>query len=59
VVILTGDSSVDTSAPSLSANPAFLDKYADGFRNIGMTPDAFAQAFSVPIRIRPTSLRGH
>ena len=59
VVILTGDASVDTAAPPVSANQAFLDKYADGFRNIGMTPDAFAQAFSVPIRIKPTSLRGH
>lgn len=59
VVILTGDASVDSSTPDASANRAYLDKYADGIRNIGMTPEAFAQAYSVPIRIRPTTLRGH
>src|SRR5215208_5850035 len=59
VVILTGDAPVNSGAPPASANPAYLDKYADGIRDIGMTPDAFTEAFSVPIRIRPTSLRGH
>jgi PPOX class probable F420-dependent enzyme len=59
VVVLTGGASVDTGAPPVNANPAYLDKYADGISNIGMTPEAFAQAYSVPIRIRPTSLRGH
>jgi PPOX class probable F420-dependent enzyme len=59
VVILTGDASFDTGAPPVNANPAYLDKYVDGISNIGMTPEAFAQAYSVPIRIRPTSLRGH
>jgi len=59
VVILTGDASVDSGAPPANANPAFLGKYAEGIRDIGMTPDAWAQAFSVPIRIKPTSLRGH
>ena len=59
VVILTGDASIDTGAPPASANPAYLDKYADGISSIGMTPDTFAQAYSVPIRIKPTSLRGH
>ena len=59
MVVLTGDASVDPGAAPANANPAYLDKYADSIRNIGMTPVAFGQAYSVPIRIRPTSLRGH
>ena len=59
MVILTGDAAVDSGVPAVNANRAYRDKYADGIRDIGMTPEAFAQAFSVPIRIRPTSLRGH
>ena len=59
VVILNGDASVETSAAAANANPAYVDKYRDGMRGIGMTPEAFAQSFSVAIRVRPTSLRGH
>jgi PPOX class probable F420-dependent enzyme len=59
VVILTGDAATDTGAPPANANPAYLAKYTDGIRGIGMTPDSFTQSFSVPIRVRTTSLRGH
>jgi PPOX class probable F420-dependent enzyme len=59
VVILTGDASVDTGTPPANENAAYLGKYADGIGDIGMTPEAFAQAYSVPVRIKPTSLRGH
>jgi PPOX class probable F420-dependent enzyme len=59
VVTLTGDASIDTGAAPANANPAYLDKYTDGIRGIGMTPEAFAQSFSDAIRVRPTSLRGH
>jgi PPOX class probable F420-dependent enzyme len=59
VVVITGDASVDTGVPPVDANADYRDKYADGIRAIGMTPETFAQAYSVPIRIRPTSLRGH
>jgi PPOX class probable F420-dependent enzyme len=59
VVILTGDASIDTGAPPANENPPYVDKYTDGIQSIGMTPDAFAQVYSVAIRVRPTSLRGH
>ena len=59
VVILTGDASVESGVVPANANSAYVDKYRDGIQGIGMTPDSFAQAFSVPIRVRPTSLRGH
>jgi PPOX class probable F420-dependent enzyme len=59
VIILTGDAWVDAGAAPVNVNPAYVDKYTEGLRDIGMAPDAFAQAFSVAIRVRPRSLRGH
>lgn len=59
VVILTGDAWIDASAEPASAIPSYIDKYMAGLQDIGMTPDVFAAAYSVAIRVRPTSLRGH
>ena len=59
VVILTGDAWVEASAAPTNLDPAYVKKYAGGIQSIDMTADAFAQEYSVTIRIRPTSLRGH
>ena len=59
VVIISGDAAEDSSTPAASDHPAYIAKYARGIEEIGMTPETFAQAYSVPVRIRPTSLRGH
>ena len=59
VVILAGDSWIDTEAPPASEMPAYVEKYMQGLREIGLTPDAFAQSYSVALRVRPTALRGH
>lgn len=58
VIVLTGDASIDAEAPPASAVPAYVQKYTEGMQGIGMTPDAFAQAYSVAVRVRPSSLRG-
>jgi len=58
VVVLNGDAWIDDEAPSAAANSAYAAKYSQGFADIGMTPEAFARAYSVPVRIRPTNLRG-
>jgi PPOX class probable F420-dependent enzyme len=59
VVILTGDGWIDAEAPPASAVSAYLEKYAQGLRDIELTPDAFAETYSVALQVRPTSLRGH
>jgi PPOX class probable F420-dependent enzyme len=59
VVILTGDAWVDAGASPVDLDPAYVDKYAGGLQSIGMTPEAFVQDYSVPIRIKPTALRSH
>jgi PPOX class probable F420-dependent enzyme len=59
VVILSGDAWIDTDAPPASENPDYLGKYTEGIASIGMSPEAFAQAYAIPVRVRPTALRGH
>jgi PPOX class probable F420-dependent enzyme len=59
IVILTGDAWIDFDAAPASAQPNYIEKYTGELAGIGMTPDAFAQAYSVPVRVRPTWLRGH
>lgn len=59
IVILNAEAAVDESMPPATDDPDYLAKYADGMQRIGMTPEDFAQAYSVPVRIRPTRLRGH
>ena len=59
IVILTGTARVDDSAPSSASLPAYQAKYATGIRQLGMTAESFAQAYSVPIRFTPEKLRGH
>jgi PPOX class probable F420-dependent enzyme len=59
VVILTGQAQVAQSEAAANGNPAYLDKYREAIGEIGMNPDAFAQTYSVAVRITPTRLRGH
>ncbi len=59
VVVLTGDAWIDADAPVASAVSSYVEKYTVGFQDIGMTADDFTKAYSVAVRVRPTSLRGH
>jgi len=59
VVILSAEAAVDPDAPPAYDVPAYIEKYADGLKSISMTPESFAAAYSVPVRLRPTGLRGH
>ena len=59
VVIMVGDAWIDAETPPASAISAYVAKYAEGLRGISMSPEEFSAAYSVPIRVRPTALRGH
>jgi PPOX class probable F420-dependent enzyme len=59
IVIVTGDARIDRDAPPADRVPEYIAKYRDGIRRIGMTPESFARAYSVPVRISPRRLRGH
>lgn len=59
VVIFTGEARIARNEPPASAVPQYLAKYRDPIARIGMTPDSFAQGYSVPIRVEPMKVRGH
>jgi len=59
IVILTGDARVDREAPPADRVPEYIAKYREGIRRIGMTPESFARAYSVAVRVTPRHLRGH
>jgi PPOX class probable F420-dependent enzyme len=59
VIILSGTAAVDEQAPSCDQLPAYVAKYAGPIQGINMTPEHFAKAYSVAIRVTPTKVRGH
>jgi PPOX class probable F420-dependent enzyme len=59
IVVLSGEAEVRPDEPPAHRVPEYVEKYEAGFRRIGMTAETFAEAYSVPIRIRPRGLRGH
>lgn len=58
IVVLVGTARRSDDPPA-HAVPAYVDKYAWGIARIGMTPESFAAAYSVPMRIAVEKVRGH
>ena len=59
IVTVTGEARLTPDALPADQVPAYVEKYREGMRRIGMTPASFARAYSVAIRITPRTLRGH
>jgi PPOX class probable F420-dependent enzyme len=59
IVTVTGEARLLPDAPPADRVPAYVEKYREGMRRIGMTPESFARAYSVAIRVTPRHLRGH
>jgi PPOX class probable F420-dependent enzyme len=59
IVVLSGNATVDAEAASADRAPEYLAKYDRHIARIGMTPERFAQRYSVPVRIELTRLSGH
>lgn len=59
IVIFTGEARIVTDVPPADRVLEYVEKYRKGIAGIGMTPESFARAYSVPLRITPTKLRGH
>lgn len=57
IVSVEGLAEIDESYPRAVAIPAYVEKYRSMIAAIGMDPESFAKAYSVPIRIRATTLR--
>lgn len=58
VVIFHGDAQLDEAIPQAIDNAPYLEKYLDGIKRIGMTPESFSDEYSVAIRVDLSSLRG-
>jgi PPOX class probable F420-dependent enzyme len=58
VVIFTGEARVAPDELPANQHADYLAKYRGDISRIGMNPDSFAQAYSVPIRVTPSKLRG-
>lgn len=59
IVVFTGVAALAPDAPPAHALPAYVAKYAEGFKRIGMTAERFAEVYSVALRVTPNRLRGH
>ncbi len=58
VAVLLGRARIDPKAPPADRNPAYLRKYRQGIRDLGMTPAEMAAEYCLALRVRPTRLRG-
>ncbi|HSB88531.1 MAG TPA: TIGR03667 family PPOX class F420-dependent oxidoreductase [Anaerolineales bacterium] len=58
VVVFTGEARIDRRHLPAHRVPNYVRKYKTGMRSLGMTPEAFAEEYEVPIRVRLQRLRG-
>lgn len=56
VVRFEGEAEIVPDGRPATAFPAMIEKYREGIRSLGMTPESFAAEYSVQIRVRPTRL---
>ena len=59
VVVLSGTAMADPDMPPADQDADYVAKYRDHIARIGMTPETFAQAYEVPVRVQVTRVRGH
>jgi len=57
IVIFEGAAVIDESALPAIDHPAYLEKYREGIREIGMTDASFSDDYSVAIRVILQNLR--
>ena len=58
VIVFLGVAKIDLNAPPAHKVPAYFKKYKSGIEELGMTPEAFSQEYSLTLRVEPTKLRG-
>jgi PPOX class probable F420-dependent enzyme len=58
LIIFTGTAITDSDSPPANRIRAYMRKYKGGINNLNVTPEQFANEYSVAIRINPTNVRG-
>jgi PPOX class probable F420-dependent enzyme len=59
IVVLSGRGEILERETPADRDGDYVAKYDRYIARLGMTPEAFAQAYHVPVHIRLTRLRGH
>lgn len=58
VIVIAGVAEQAADVPPVTEHQEYLTKYRAGIERIGSHPEKFAEDYSVPLRIRPTKVRG-
>jgi PPOX class probable F420-dependent enzyme len=59
IIVLEGEAEVLAGQMVPTDVQPYMQKYQDGLERIGMTAEAFAHTYLVPIRFTPNRIRGH
>lgn len=59
IVQFDGEARIEHDGPPAIEVPEMLEKYDEGIRRLGMTPESFSDALPARIWVQLTKLRGH
>ncbi len=59
IVVFEADAQIVADAPPANEVDGYVEKYAQGIKSIGMTPESFGQTYRAAVRFTPTKVRGH
>jgi PPOX class probable F420-dependent enzyme len=58
IVVFTGEARIPHDGPPAVHAPRYIEKYREALEDLDTSPAEFARAYSAPIRVTPSSLRG-
>lgn len=58
VTIMTGRIGIDLNYPAVKDNPVYIEKYREGLKRIGSSPEKMSAEYPVVMCVRPEKLRG-
>ena len=59
IIVFTGEVEIRPEEPQADKNGPYVEKYKEFIARSFQTPERFAALYSIPLRIRPTKVRGH
>lgn len=59
IINLSGEAQIATTPITLDRIDAYLNKYTEGIKSIGLTPETMRATFSTALIFRPQRLTGH
>lgn len=59
IIVFVGEAFIEEQPIPPADLEAYIEKYREGFKRIGTTPERFTEDYQTAIRMVPTQLRGH